>query len=85
MRTKRAVGCVVAILLLAGAGLWAQAQRPAAPVAACALDGKGDFSPGWTERTQTASYRCVEVFDASLKPAGAAWVKVESIAPASPR
>ncbi len=73
---------IVAVFLIAGSNLWAQARGKAAPPNApdiqCTLSGQGDFSIGWSQPHQGSTYRCLPIFDESLKPAGAAWVKVEA-------
>ena len=68
-------------MFVAGTGIWvaAQTSRAAAPQDdTCTLSAGGDFSPGWVERRDGSHYRCVAILDKNLKPAGAAWVKVES-------
>jgi hypothetical protein len=60
----------------------AQTPAPARQATECSLAslpaGGNSFSPGWTQKVQGASYRCLPTFDASLKPSGSAWVKVEA-------
>jgi hypothetical protein len=70
----------VLLSLAAGASVWAGAQATGETQirTVCALEGKGDFGLGWTERTDGAAYRCLPTFDASLKPSGVAWIKVET-------
>ena len=53
-----------------------QAQQPAG--SECTLAGKGRFSIGWVETQDTERYRCVATFDTSLKPAGTAWIRIDS-------
>ena len=67
---------VVGLMLLAGGWALAQSQQP--PTTQCVLTGQGRFDLGWVEQTDTGSYKCVATFDASLKPAGAAWIKVNA-------
>jgi hypothetical protein len=43
----------------------------------CSLKDKGPMGVGWTEKREGKSYRCLEIFDENLKPAGAYWVEVE--------
>jgi hypothetical protein len=72
------IAALIAISLTPG-----QAQTPPVQQAPdCSLAslpaGRNSFSPGWTHNVQGASYRCLPTLDASLKPSGSAWVKVES-------
>ena len=62
-----------AVIVLVHRGV--QAQQSAA--SECTLAGKGRFSIGWVETQDTERYRCVATFDASLKPVGTAWIRID--------
>ena len=65
------------VAMVATIGTWIHADQ-AAPSPQCSISGKGRFDIGWTEKTASASYRCMPTFDADLKPSAAAWVRVEA-------
>ena len=72
---KLILGFVV-VVAVGVVALARSAQTPAQPL--CSLTDKGRFDLGWTQKTETGSYRCMPIFDVGLKPSGAAWVKVNT-------
>ena len=78
------------LLLLTGTLVSAQSNPKALPpvygaTVYCPLAGKGAMGVGWKELKDGKYYRCLETFDESLKPNGAAWVEVEKDGTMLPR
>ena len=83
----RLTATVIVVMSLVGASLWAKGHSQAAApagVSACSLTEKGQFAVGAIHVVKSyyygadATYRCLPIVDANLKPNGAAWVKVQA-------
>jgi len=76
---KRLAFGLVLVGLLSGLVVMNRPTSAQTASAQCTAAGKGAFDKGWVETTGAGvAYRCVPTFDASFRPSGAAWVRVNS-------
>lgn len=59
-------------------GLTTSQAASQAPTELCTMPVTGSYSPGALVRHEDTVYRCLYVFGAELKPAGVAWVKMDT-------